>query len=140
MGETFPKVRAAVVQAAPVLFDRDATIEKACSLIGDAADLGARLIVFPEAFVPAYLWGLVLGTKVGKRTQAGRRTWARYWANAVEIPSSATDALGRAARQAGAYVAMCVIERDAAFSYGTLYCTLIYFGSDGKLLAVHRKL
>jgi len=140
MGETFPKVRAAVVQAAPVLLDRDATIDKACSLIGDAADLGARLIVFPEAFVPAYLWGLVLGTKVGKRTQAGRRTWARYWANAVEIPSSATDALGRAARQAGAYVAMCVIERDAAFSYGTLYCTLIYFGSDGKLLAVHRKL
>jgi len=140
MGDAFPHVRAAVVQAAPVVLDREATVEKACRLIREARDQGAGLIVFPEAFVPAYLWGLQLGTKIGRRTPAGRRAWARYWANAVEVPSAATDAIGRAARDAGAIVAIGVIERDAAYSRGTLYCTLLYFGADGALLAKHRKL
>jgi nitrilase len=140
MGDVSPRVRAAVVQAAPVVLDREATVDKACRLILEAGDRGAGLIVFPEAFVPAYLWGLHLGTKIGRRTAAGRRVWARYWANAVDVPSAATDAIGRAARNAGAIVAMGVIERDAAYSRGTLYCTLLYFGADGALLAKHRKL
>ncbi len=140
MAETFPVVRAAVVQAAPVLLDREATVEKACRLIVEAAAQGARLVVFPEAYVPAYRWGLSLGTKMGRRTPAGRRTWARYWANAVEVPSAATEAIGRAARETGTYVAVGVIERDSAYSRGTLYCTLLYIGPDGRLLAKHRKL
>ena len=140
MGETFPVVRAGVVQAAPVPWDREATVEKACRLIREAAAGGAQLIVFPEAYIPAYPNGLALGTKIGRRTPAGRRTWARYWANAVEIPSPATEALGRAAQEAGAYVAIGVIERDNTYSRGTLYCTLLYIGPDGRVLAKHRKL
>jgi len=140
MSEAFPTVRAAVVQAAPVVLDRDATVEKTCRLVDAAASRGARLIVFPEAYIPAYLWGLALGTKVGGRTADGRRAWARYWANAVEIPSPATDALCRAARSAGAHLAIGVIERDAHGSRGTLYCTLLYIGPDGRILGKHRKL
>jgi nitrilase len=140
MGDTFPRVKVAVVQAAPVLFDREATVTKTCQLIAEAAAQGAELMLFPEAFIPAYPRGLGFGTVVGSRNPAGRRTWERYWANAVAVPSPVTGALGRAARQAGAYLALGVIERDAQFSRGTLYCTLLYFGPDGCLLGKHRKL
>jgi nitrilase len=141
MGDTLPQVRVAVVQAAPVLFDRDATVDKACQLVADAAAQGAQLILFPEAFIPAYPRGLGFGTVVGSRSPAGRRTWERYWANAVDVPGPVTQALGAAARQAGAYLALGVIERDTPrTAVGTLYCTLLYFGPDGRLLGLHRKL
>ncbi len=138
--DSFPKVRVAVVQAAPVLFDREATVEKACRLIDEAAAQGAGLILFPEAFVPAYPRGLTFGTTVGSRSPQGRLTWQAYWANAVDIPSPTTAALGAAARQSKAYLVIGVIERDSEFSRGTLYCTLLYFGPDGQLIGKHRKL
>jgi nitrilase len=134
------QVRVAVVQEAPVLFDRPATVEKACRLVEEAAQEGAQLILFPEAFVPAYPRGLSFGTVVGGRSPAGRRLWERYWANAVEVPGPAVELLGAAARQAGVYLAMGVIERDTVSRRGTLYCTLLYFGPDGRLLGKHRKL
>jgi len=138
--ENFPKVKAAVIQAAPVLFDREASVEKACRLTQEAAAQGARLILFPEAFIPAYPRGLSFGTVVGSRSPQGRQTWQTYWANAVDIPSPAVNALGAAAREANAYLAIGVIERDVQSSQGTLYCTVLYFGSDGTLLGKHRKL
>jgi nitrilase len=140
MGPENSFVKAAVVQAAPILFDREATVEKALRLVAEAGAQGSRLILFPEAFIPAYPRGLSFGIVVGSRSPAGRRTWERYWANAVEVPGEATQALGNAALQANAYLAVGVIERDAQFSKGTLYCTLLYFGPDGRLLGKHRKL
>jgi len=140
MAENFPKVKAAVVQAAPVLFDREATVEKTCHLAAEAAGQGAKVILFPEAFIPAYPRGLSFGTVVGSRSQEGRLTWQRYWANSVEVPSPATEALGAAAREAGAYLMVGVIERDRQFGGGTLYCTLLYFNPEGKLVGKHRKL
>jgi nitrilase len=98
------------------------------------------LILFPEAFIPAYPRGLSFGSVVGNRSPAGRLVWQRYFANAVEVPSPATEALGAAAREASVYLAIGVIERDNQFSGGTLYCTLLYFGPDGRLLGKHRKL
>ena len=133
-------VRVAVVQAAPVLFEREATVEKACRLTAEAASRGARLVLFPEAFIPAYPRGLGFGTVVGSRSREGRQTWERYWTEAVDVPGPATRALGEAAREANAYVAVGVIERDSCFSRGTLYCTLLYFGPSGRLLGTHRKL
>ena len=140
MPETPPTVKVAVVQAAPVLFNRAATIEKACRLAAVAAGQGARLILFPEAFVPAYPRGLSFGTVVGSRSPRGRQTWQAYWENAVDVPGPDTDALAAAARQSAAYLAVGVIERDSQYSRGTLYCTLLYFGPDGQLLGKHRKL
>ena len=140
MTESNQKIKVAVVQAAPVLFDREATLEKACSLIEQAAAQGAHLILFPEAFIPAYPRGLAFGTVVGSRSPVGRRIWQRYWENTVEVPGPATRKLGNAAKKANVYLAIGVIERDSQRSSGTVYCTLLYFGPDGRLLGKHQKL
>ena len=84
--------------------------------------------------------GLSFGIVVGSRTAEGRATWQRYWSNSVDVPSAATEQLGRAAQAAGAYVVIGVIERETTGTRGTLYCTLLYFGPDGRLLGKHRKL
>jgi nitrilase len=133
-------VGVAVVQAAPIMFDRDATVDKVCRLIQEAASQGARLILFPEAFVPCYPRGLSFGMVVGSRSPEGRTLWQRYWENSVEIPGGTTQAIGEAAREAGVYVAIGVIERDRDFGGGTLYCTLLYVGPAGTVLGKHRKL
>jgi nitrilase len=140
MTEKEQQIKVAVVQAAPVLFDREATLEKARGLIAQVAEQGAQLILFPEAFVPAYPRGLSFGTAVGSRSPEGRKIWQSYWENSVEVPGPATEKLGDAARKAKVYLAIGVIERDAKRSSGTLYCTLLYFGPDGRLLGKHQKL
>ena len=61
-------------------------------------------MVFPEAFIPAYPRGLGFGTVVGSRSPEGRCTWQRYWANAVDVPGPATEALGKVARQTKTYL------------------------------------
>lgn len=130
----------AAVQAASVPFDREATVTKAVTLVQEAAATGAKLILFPEAFISGYPSGLSFGTVVGKRSDLGRRLWGRYWESAVEVPSRATEKLAAAAREASAYLVIGVIERDTQSSRGTLYCTILYFGPDGRLMGKHRKL
>jgi nitrilase len=131
-----PTVRVSVVQAAPVLFNREATTEKAIQLIYETAQNGAQLVLFPEAFVPAYPRGLSFGTVVGHRSPQGRDLWQLYHQNCVPVPGPITEKMGQAAREAGIYLAMGVIEQDS----GTLYCTTLYFNPDGELLGKHRKL
>jgi nitrilase len=80
-------VRVAVVQAASVIMDRKASTEKAISLTQQAAEKGANIVVFPEAFIPAYPRGLTFGTTVGSRSPEGRKDWLRYWENSVTVPS-----------------------------------------------------
>jgi len=133
-------VKVAVIQAASVLFDREESINKAVRLIEEASENGAELILFPEAYIPAYPRGLTFGTVVGNRTPDGRKTWQRYWDNCIKIPSQDTDRIGEAAKENNVFLAMGVIEKDSDSSQGTLYCTLVYFGPDGQLLGKHRKL
>ena len=137
---TKSSVKVAVVQAAPVLFEREATVEKTCKLIQETAKEGAELVLFPEAFIPAYPRGLSFGMVVGSRTPEGRSLWQRYWDNSVEIPSPATEILGAAVRETGVFMAIGIIERDSEFSGGTLYCTTLYFSPNGEILGKHRKL
>jgi nitrilase len=140
MKDELQRFKVAVVQASPVLFNREATIEKTCRLILETAEKDVKLILFPEAFIPAYPRGLSFGAVVGNRSSEGRRTWQRYWENAVDVPGPSVKIIGEAVREAGVYLAIGVIERDTQFSQGTLYCTLLYFGPDGMLLGKHRKL
>ncbi len=135
-----PTIKVAAVQAASVLFDAVASVAKACRLTQEAAAAGAQLVLFPEAFVPAYPRGFSFGMVVGSRHPDGRKLWQRYWENSVEVPGPLTEQLGRAAQEAGVHLAIGVIERDSTYSRGTLYCTLLYFGPDGRLLGKHRKL
>ncbi|MFC8056375.1 carbon-nitrogen hydrolase family protein [Bacillus cereus] len=133
-------VRVAVVQAASVIMDLEASTEKAISLTLEAGNQGANIVVFPEAFLPAYPRGLTFGATVGSRSPEGRKDWLRYWENSVPVPSETTKKLGEAARKAGVYLIIGVIERDNEFSGGTLYCSVLFFGPDGTLLGKHRKL
>jgi len=133
------RIKAAVVQAASVPFDIKACINKACKLIEKASSKGSRLILFPEAFIPAYPWGMGFGTVVGNRTPEGRNTWQKYFDNSFDLNGPEIKTLGNAIKKAKAYTAIGVIEKDSS-SKGTLYCTLLYFGPDGKLIGKHRKL
>jgi nitrilase len=128
----------AVVQAAPVVLDREATVSKARELIAEAGRNGARLVVFPEAFIPTYpdwVWRIPPG-RHGMLADA----YAELLEQSVEIPGPVTEDLSRAARQAGVYVAMGLNERNAQASNASLYNTLLYIGPEGELLGKHRKL
>jgi len=109
---------AAVVQTAAVAFDPVRTVEKMSDYAVRAALRGAKLVVFPEAFVGGYPKGLDFGVKVGMRTPAGREQFRLYYDGAIDVPVTG------------------VSEREA----GTLYCTVLFFSPDGRLVARHRKL
>jgi nitrilase len=127
---------AAVVQAAPVAFDVEATLAKAERLCGEAAAGGAELVVFPEAFVSCYPRGLGFGAVVGSRTEEGRAWFRRYWESSIDVPGPAVARLGAMARDHGVHLVIGVIERGG----GTLYCTALMVGPSGELLGKHRKL
>jgi len=128
----------AVVQAAPVLFDKDACVEKAVKLIREAAEKEVELIVFPELFIPCYPYGMTFGFTVGSRNADGRKDWKRYYDNSILCPGPETEILGQAAKEANAYVSIGVSERDPLSA--TLYNTNLVFTPDGKLDSIHRKL
>src|SRR5215207_10347076 len=92
------KVRAAVVQAAPALFDTPRSLQKLADLTADAARQRADLVVFPEAFVGGYPKGHDFGVSVGVRTPEGRDEFRRLFESAVVVPGPATEAIGAAAR------------------------------------------
>ena len=128
----------AAAQAAPVFLDRAATVDKACSLIAEAGARGARLIAFPEGFIPAYpfwVWFIPAGN-----THALRELYSELLDQAVTVPSDATERLCAAAREAGINVAVGINERNAEASGSTLYNSLLYIGADGRILGCHRKL
>ena len=128
--------RVAVVQAAPVAFDVARTLEKAGDLAAGARQRGARLTLFPEAFVSAYPRGLAFGAAVGSRTDEGREQFRMYWESAIEVPGPEVDRLAAIARANQTHLVIGVIERAG----GTLYCTVLFFGADGRYLGKHRKL
>jgi nitrilase len=127
---------AAVVQTASVAFDPRRTIEKLGDFASRAAATGAKLVVFPEAFVGGYPKGLDFGTRVGWRTPAGRDCFRIYHEGTLDVPGEHTVRLGEIAAQCAVHLVTGVIERDQ----GTLYCTVLFFGPDGTLLGKHRKL
>ena len=129
-------IRGAVIQDSPVVFDREATLEKVQTLVGRAAGQGAQLVLMPEGFVSAYPTGLDFGARVGLRQLKGREDFRRYYQSAVDVPGPACETLGKIAREAKVLLVINVIERDG----GTLYCTVLFFSPDGKMMGKHRKL
>jgi nitrilase len=131
-------VRVAVVQAAPVVLDAAASVEKACALVAEAAAQGARLILLPEAFIPLFpssCWAHACARWAPEATEL----FTRLHDQAVEIPGPHTERLGEAARAAGAWVAIGVNERSA-LRRGTLWNTLLVLAPDGSVAIRHRKL
>jgi nitrilase len=128
------RVRVACVQVEPVAFDRAATIEKLASVAGNAAAQGARLVLFPEAFIPVYPSSRWTRELVGAGN--GKPVFARLARESVEIPGPDSDRLGDIARDLGIHLAVGVNERAG----GTLYNSLVVYGPDGALALHHRKL
>ena len=134
-GQTF---LVAAVQISPAFLDRDATVDRACHAIAEAGSRGARLVVFPEAFVPGYplwVWYIAPG-----QTHELRALYAELLDQSVTIPGPAVAQLCDAARAAGVYVAIGVNERNAEASGTSLYNSLLFIGAGGQVLGVHRKL
>ena len=127
-------VRVAVAQVEPVIFDRDATLDKLARVAAEVAGAGARLVLFPETFVPVYP-----SSRWAQSLAAGsdaKPLWARLAREAVEVPSEATRRMGDVARNHRLYLAVGVNERAG----GTLYNALLVFAPDGSLALHHRKL
>lgn len=129
-----PKFKAAAVQAAPVFLDTDATVDKVCALVAEAAANGARLVAFPEVFVAGYpYWSWVMNPVEGS-------AWFEKLArSAIEIPGPEIRRIAQAARRHRIHVVVGVNERSPC-GVGTLWNTLVTIGEDGRLLGRHRKL
>ena len=136
MGDKYPVVKAAAVQAASVFLDREASTEKACRLIREAGAKGARVIGFPEGFIPAHpVWY----HHHAATSAVANELAVALFKNSVEIPGPETDALCAAAREANAYVVMGVCEKLPR-TIGTMFNTQVYIGPQGRLLGKHQKL
>jgi len=130
--------KAAVVQTAPVFLDKNATVDKTCGLIDQAAGNGASLIVFPEAFIPAYPdWVWVLPPA---RKAIINELYKKFLENSVTIPDDSTRRLCRAAKEAGIYLAIGINERNSESSNSSIYNTILYIDPEGNILGKHRKL
>ena len=128
-------IRAAVVQEGSLAFDPVTTLDRVAARTAEAAKAGARLVVFPEAMIGGYPKGADFGARVGMRSDQGRLDFERYWNGAIEVPGSVADQLGALAGEYGVYLVIGVIERSG----GTLYCTVLFFSSEGALIGRHRK-
>ena len=129
--------KVALVQAEPVLFDKKASLKKTLDHIEKAAVQKPDLIVFPELFIPGYPIGMSFGFSMGKRTEAGREDWKRYYDASVVVGEEEFQILSEAAKKADAYISIGFSERDAVI--GTLYNSNVIFEPDGSY-KVHRKL
>ena len=137
MKELKDTCRIAVVQAEPVMFDKEACIAKAIKYIEECAAGGAELIVFPELFIPGYPFGMNFGFRTGSRSEPGREDWKRYYDNSIQADGPEMDRLINAAEEAGVYVSIGYSERDA-FN-GTLYNSNMMISPEGEAKN-HRKL
>lgn len=126
----------AVVQAAPKAFDTPATMAMVHDYLQQAAQAGAHLVVFPEAFLGAYPKGLDFGARVGSRSEAGRDEFARYHAAAIDEHGDEVRQLCEWAQSYQLSIVMGCVERDG----GTLYCTVLFIDEQGRYLGKHRKL
>jgi len=129
-------IKAAVIQAGSRVFDTLRTIDKVQNWCARAASAGAKLVVFPEAFLGGYPKGIDFGARVGSRSPEGRDEFRRYWDAAIEVPGKETGILGEIAAAHGSFLVIGAIEKTA----GTLYCTALFFSAAGELLGKHRKL
>ncbi len=136
MGDAYPVVKVAAVQAASVFLDREGSTDKACELVREAGRNGARVIGFPEGFIPAHpVW---YHHHVATGALANRLA-VELFKNAVEIPGPQVAALCAAARAVNAYVVIGVCEKIPN-TIGTMFNTQLYIGPDGALIRKHQKI
>ncbi len=128
-------IRVAAIQASPVFLNRDASLEKAVALIRQAADEGAVLAAFGEAWLPGY----PLHAWASSTSPLWWELASAYLEQSIEIPGAATDALCAVAAEKGIDVIIGVSERDTN-TRGSAYASLLFIGGEGQILGRHRQL
>jgi len=129
--------KVALVQATPVMFDKQKGVEKVLAYIDECADNGAELIVFPELFIPGYPLGMTYGFRVGSRNADGRKDWKVYYDNSIAVDSPEMKAIIEKTVSRGVYLSLGYSERDAVNA--TLYNSNVMISPEGEVLN-HRKL
>ncbi len=127
----------ALVQAAPVMFDKDRCVDKVLSFIEECAKKGAELIVFPELLIPGYPYGMSYGFRVGSRNAAGRADWKHYYDNSLLAEGEEMGRIAAAAARHKVYLSIGYSERDAVSA--TLYNSNMMIAPCGSRMN-HRKL
>ncbi|SEB77261.1 nitrilase [Nitratireductor aquibiodomus] len=128
--------KAAVAQTASNPVDALASAGKAAAIIREAAGEGAKLIVFPEAFLGGYPKGASFGAPIGIRKPEGREAFRDYYERAIDLDGEEVALIAEATAETGLFAVMGCIERDG----GTLYCTVLFFDGEKGLIGKHRKL
>ncbi len=129
-----PVFKVAIVHAAPVFLDLNATVDKARSLIGEAARNGAALVAFPETYIPAFpVWSAL------RAPIYNHDLFCRLAAGALTVPGAELDRICAATRKAGVIVSLGINERSEA-SLGCIYNSNVLIGEDGSILNHHRKI
>ncbi|MCO7571849.1 carbon-nitrogen hydrolase family protein [Pseudomonas sp. 3MA1] len=131
-----PKSIVAALQIGALPEGKAATLEQILSYQAAIIEAGAQLVVMPEALLGGYPKGEGFGTQLGYRLPEGREAFARYFANAIDVPGAETEALAGLSARTGANLVLGVIERSGS----TLYCTALYFDPQAGLVGKHRKL
>ena len=129
--------RLAVVQAGPVLFDKDKSLEKLINYIDEATKKEVDLVVFPELIIPGYPYGMTFGYTVGSRNDAGRKDWKTYYDNSITFNGPEMEAIVEKAKEKGIYLSLGYSERDEVTC--TLYNSNVMISPDGEKIN-HRKL
>lgn len=131
-------IKVAAVQKPPVFLNKEKTIESACGFIKEAAKKGARLIVFPEAFIsgyPDWVW-----TVPPSQRKQINELYLNFLESAVVIGEKSLEPLLKTAKENGVYVAMGINERNSEASNSSVFNTLVYISPEGNILDKHRKL
>jgi nitrilase len=136
LGDTYPAIKVAAVQAAPVFLDKKVTTDKTCNLIREAGRKGAKIVVFPEGFIPSHPVWYHFYAGTDKRAI---KLSIELFKNSIEIPGAEIDALCNAAKDAGCYVIVGICEKMSDTT-GTMFNTQVYIGPDGKYLGKHQKI
>ncbi|PWT72114.1 MAG: nitrilase [Bacteroidetes bacterium] len=132
------KVKVCLVQDNPIFFDKEKTIEKVEMLVKKYAEEGCQLIIFPESFIPGYPRGFSFGATVGRRTEEGRKLYAEYYNNSIDIESEDVKRLEELSKSQNIYLLIGITEKQR--QQGSLYCSLLYISPISGLLGVHRKI
>ncbi len=132
------KIKVCVIQDSPVFFDKEKTIIKIEKLTKKYAQQGCKLIVFPESFIPGYPRGFSFGAKIGSRKPEGKKLYAEYHKNSLDVKSKDLKKLENLAKSQKVYLVIGVTEKDT--TNGSLYCSILYISPKIGLMGVHRKI
>ena len=132
------KVKVCVVQDSPIFFDKKKSLDKLERIVVKHSNKGVQLILFPESFIPGYPRGFTFGTVIGKRSEAGKKLYAEYHKNSIDLESPDLKRIESIAKKNKIYLVIGITERQS--KNGSLYCSMLYISPKNGLLGVHRKI